>query len=105
MAGDEAIELAARAWEDEAPGIRAQVAPAAGTRYAVVEYEPGAQRPDWCREGHHGFVLDGSLEFEFADDGEPLRLRAGQAFVLAPGRGHRGRNTAHGVTRFFLVDD
>jgi quercetin dioxygenase-like cupin family protein len=104
MAHDQAIELAARAWQDDGPGIRTKEAHADGSRWAVVEYGPGARREEWCGVGHRGFVLDGAIEYEFDDGGEPLRLRAGQAFVLGAGRGHRGRNTADEATRLFLID-
>src|SRR3954471_10081333 len=104
MADDQAIELAAQAWHDDGPGIRAKEAHADGSRWAVVEYASGARREEWCTDGHRGFVLDGSIEYEFDDGGEPLRLRAGQAFVLAAGRGHRGANTAGEATRLFLID-
>jgi quercetin dioxygenase-like cupin family protein len=104
VADDQAIDLAARAWQDDAPGIRAKEAHADGSRWAIVEYGEGARRDEWCSDGHRGFVLDGAIEYEFDDGGEPLRLRAGQAFVLAGGRGHRGRNTASEPTRLFLID-
>lgn len=102
---DEAIELQGLPWEDDAPGIRARAAQAQGCRWAIVEYGEGAAREEWCTDGHRGFVLAGAIEYEFDDGGEPLALREGQAFVLAAGRGHRGRNTAAGATRLFLIDD
>lgn len=105
MADDQAIELAAQPWHDDAPGIRAKEAHADGSRWAVVEYGPDARRDEWCTDGHRGFVLDGAIEYEFEDGGEPLRLRAGQAFVLGGGRGHRGHNVADEATRLFLIDD
>jgi hypothetical protein len=102
---DEAVELAGRDWEADAPGIRAKASHAAGSRWAIVEYGPGASRDEFCTDGHRGFVLDGSIEYEFDDGGAPLALRQGQGFVLAAGRGHRGRNTADGATTIFLIDD
>jgi quercetin dioxygenase-like cupin family protein len=102
---DEAIELQGLPWEDDAPGIRARAAHAQGSRWAIVEYGEGASRDEWCTDGHRGFVLAGAIEYEFGDGGDPLGLREGQAFVLAAGRAHRGRNTAVGATRLFLIDD
>ena len=104
MPDDQAIDLAALPWQDDAPGIRAKESHADGSRWAIVEYGEGAAREEWCTDGHRGFVLDGAIEYEFDDGQEPLSLRAGQAFVLAAGRGHRGRNTAGGATRLFLID-
>lgn len=102
---DELVDLAGTGWEADAPGIRARARTAAGSRWAIVEYGPAAAREEWCTDGHRGYVLDGAIEYEFDDGGEPLAARAGQGFVLAAGRGHRGRNTAPGPTTLFLIDD
>ena len=76
-----------------------------GSRWALVEYAPGARREEWCTEGHRGFVVDGAISYEF-DDGHPrIEARAGQAFLLPGGQGHRGTNLADGPTRLFLIDD
>ena len=103
-ADDEAVDLTGE-WEDDGPGIRARASHAAGSRFAVVEYSQGAMRAEWCTDGHRGYVLSGSIEYEFDDGRPPLALAEGHAFVLAAGRGHRGRNTAAGPTRLFLIDD
>ena len=101
-----AVDLGGVPWEDEAPGIRARPEQAAGSRWAIVEYGPGAARSEWCTDGHRGYVLEGALEYEFDDGTAPLALREGQGFVLAAGTGHRGRNTAADrATRIFLIDD
>lgn len=96
-------------WTDDAPGIRAREVEVRGARWAVVEYEAGASREDWCEEGHRGFVISGRIEYEFDDGSEPLRASEGEAFFLPPaplGEGaHRGRNTSGGPTRLFLIDD
>lgn len=95
-------------WTDEAPGVQAREAEVEGTRWAVVEYEEGASRDDWCAEGHRGYVVAGEIEYEFDDGREPLRACEGEAFLLPPaslGSGaHRGRNTARKPTRLFLID-
>jgi quercetin dioxygenase-like cupin family protein len=93
------------AWEDEGPGIRARAEQAAGSRWAVVEYAPGAAREEWCTDGHRGYVLAGTIQYEFDDGSTPLALRGGQGFVLAAGTGHRGRNVSAETTRLFLIDD
>jgi hypothetical protein len=77
------VDFGGVAWEDEAPGIRARPEQAAGSRWAIVEYGPGAARPEWCTDGHRGYVLEGALEYEFDDGSPPLALREGQGFVLA----------------------
>ena len=96
-------------WTEDAPGIRAREETVDGARWATVEYAEGIGREEWCEEGHRGFVLSGSIEYEFDDGSPPLRANEGEAFRLphAPlGDGaHRGRNLARGATRLFLIDD
>ena len=92
-------------WVDEAPGVRAKVVTVAGTRWALVEYEPGCGRPEWCVEGHRGYVVSGAIHYEFDDGQEPLALTAGHGFFLPAGQAHRGYNHQPKVTRLFVVDD
>ena len=91
--------------EPDVPGIAAREAEVDGLRWALVEYEPGARREEWCRDGHAGYVVSGAVEYEFDDGGTTLTAREGQAFSLSTGRGHRGRNLDPGVTRLFLIDE
>jgi len=98
------IDFAQLPWEDEAPGIRTQATIHEGSRWAVVEYAPGAHRGEWCTDGHRGWVVAGDIEYEFDDGHVPLRAATGEAFRLPGGQGHRGRNRADGPTRLFLID-
>lgn len=99
------VAFEALEWEDDGPGIRARASEVGGSRWAVVEYGPGAARDEWCTDGHRGYVIEGALEYEFDDGSEPLSLRAGDGFLLAAGTGHRGRNVADAPARIFLIDD
>jgi len=96
-------------WIDDAPGIRARETEVEGARWAIVRYGEGARREEWCEEGHRGYVVEGEIEYEFADGRGPLRASEGEAFLLPPaslgGGAHRGRNLAPGPTRLFLIDD
>lgn len=105
MSEPRAVRLSGVDWADDVPGIRDRAAAVEGARWAVVEYAPGAHREEWCTDGHRGFVLEGEIEYEFDDDREPLRLGAGDAFLLTAGPAHRGRNLAAGPTTMFLIDD
>ena len=100
-----AVDFPSLDWEEEGAGIRALVAQAAGSRWAVVEYGPGAARDEWCTDGHRGYVLEGAIEYDFEDGSGPLALSRGHGFVLAAGTGHRGRNPGETTTRLFLIDD
>lgn len=105
MKEDRVISLSAREWQDDVPGIRAKEEVVSARRWAIVAYEPGAKREEWCLDGHWGYMLAGVIEYEFDDGGPPLRVEAGEGFALKTGRGHRGRNLADGEAQLFLIDD
>jgi quercetin dioxygenase-like cupin family protein len=92
-------------WTDDQPDIHSRAASALGQRWAIVEYEPGAAREEWCTDGHRGYVLTGRIEYEFDDGSTPLAIGQGQGFFLAAGTGHRGRNPGASATHLFLIDD
>ena len=99
------LDFASVGWADDQADIRSRAAEALGSRWAIVEYGPHAARDEWCTDGHRGYVLAGRIEYEF-DDGSPLlAVGEGEAFFLAAGTGHRGRNPGATVTRLFLIDD
>lgn len=105
MHDDLVVALARAEWQPDVPGIRAREEVVDGRRWAVVAYEPGARREEFCVDGHWGYVIEGAIEYEFEDGGPPLKVEQGEAFALKTGRGHRGRNLAEGETRLFLIDD
>jgi hypothetical protein len=105
MTDDQVVPLKSVDWQDDVPGIRAREMVVDGRRWAIVAYEPGAWREEYCRDGHWGLVLEGAVEYEFDDGGERLEASKGEAFFLSTGRGHRGRNLASEETRLFLIDD
>jgi quercetin dioxygenase-like cupin family protein len=75
-----------------------------GTRWALVTYAPGAGRADWCETPHSGYLLDGTLTYEFEDGRAPLALHAGDAFALPEHPRHRGRNGGDEPARLFIID-
>ncbi|HEX2160201.1 MAG TPA: hypothetical protein VHF88_00070 [Thermoleophilaceae bacterium] len=88
--------------EREAPGIASRSIEVDGVRWAVVEFEPGISREEWCEEGHCGLVLEGEVVYELTA-GDALRVVAGEAFALPEGDGHRARAGAAGA-RLFVID-
>jgi quercetin dioxygenase-like cupin family protein len=85
-------------------GVRDREADVGGTRWAHVEYAPGAGRADWCETPHSGYVLSGTLTYAFEDGREELTLRAGDAFALPSDPRHRGRNEGAEPARIFIID-
>ncbi len=99
------LDFDAIGWADDQPDIHSRAEQALGQRWAIVEYEAGAAREEWCTDGHRGYVLEGRVEYEF-DDGSPrLEVSRGQGFFLSAGTGHRGHNPGATATRLFLIDD
>jgi quercetin dioxygenase-like cupin family protein len=92
-------------WGDDQPDIHSRETSALDQRWAIVEYEAGARRDEWCTDGHRGYVLAGAIEYEFHDGSPPLAVGEGQGFWLAAGTGHRGRNPGTATARLFLIDD
>ena len=98
------VPFSSVALEPEAAGIASRALAVNGVRWALVEYEPGVLREEWCTQGHSGYVLEGEITYELADEPEPLELRAGDGFTLPDGAGgHRGR-AGPGGARLFLID-
>ena len=105
MVDPRVLDLDGLEWDEEAPGVRARHTDVDGVRWAIVEYAPGGGRPEWCTTAHVGYVLSGTIEYEFSDDRPPLQASTGQGFTLPPGAGHRGRNRFEGPATLLVVDE
>jgi quercetin dioxygenase-like cupin family protein len=105
MTAGGSLDFESIGWKDDQPDIHSRAAQALGQRWAIVEYEAGASREEWCTDGHRGYVLEGQIEYEFDDGSSPLAVEQGQGFFLAAGTGHRGRNPGVTAARLFLIDD
>jgi hypothetical protein len=102
----EIIGLNEAEWDEQVPGITLKTVPAGdGTVWNRVSYAAGAVRDDvWCEKGHRGFVLDGTMSYEYQDDGETFSIEAGNGFIVSSGRAHRGHNLSHAQATFLMID-
>ena len=75
-----------------------------GVRWARVEYAPGHGRGHWCDTPHCGYVVSGTIRYEFEDGREPLDVPAGEGFLLPVSPGHRGRNDGVEPAVLFIID-
>ena len=74
----------------------------AGMRMIEIGQDSG--EPDWCEEGHVGFILDGELETNI--NGTIERLSAGDGLIIPSGKEYRHKSkAARGIVRLVLVDD
>lgn len=104
MTEPQAIDFSMRDPVSNDAGVRDREVQVAGTRWALVEYEPGHGRADWCDTPHAGYVVAGRVIYEFEDGREDLAIGAGEAFALPPRPRHRGRNSDNELVRLFIVD-
>src|SRR5437868_3283018 len=95
----QSVNLDSADWQNEDPGVRTRAVQAGGSRWVLVEYEPLAQREDWCIDGHRGYVLKGRIEYDFQDKSPSLVCTEGQGILLEAGKGHRGRNPSNSTTQ------
>jgi quercetin dioxygenase-like cupin family protein len=86
------------------PGVTDREMEIDGTRWALVSYSPGAGREGWCDVPHSGYVVSGTITYDFEDGRDALELGPGEAFVLPPDPRHRGRNEGDAPAQLFLID-
>lgn len=104
MQRPEIVELDAVEWVEEDEGVRARVGRVRGGRWALVEYAPRSERHEWCMDGHVGYILAGTIEYEL-EGGGMIEVGAGSCFVLPAGQRHRGRNRGREMARLLVIDD
>lgn len=85
-------------------GVKDRETDVDGTRWALVEYAPGHGRADWCETPHSGFLVSGSLTYDFEDGRAPITLTPGDGFALPTHPRHRGRNDGTEPARLFIID-
>jgi quercetin dioxygenase-like cupin family protein len=67
----------------------------------LLRFEPGFEDPNWCVNGHAGFVLRGTLRLAF-DEGA-VEVGEGEGFVIDPGTRHRAANAGKDAVVLFIA--
>ena len=67
----------------------------------LLRFEPGFEDPNWCVNGHAGFVLEGALRLAL-DEGF-LEVGEGEGFVIDPGTRHRAANAGPRAVVLFIA--
>jgi quercetin dioxygenase-like cupin family protein len=103
MAGSQ-VDFGKLDWEGWASGAgaRIKIAEDQGQRVRLFEMAPGFVEPQWCENGHAGYVVRGEYVTEL--EGQTWTMRAGQGFILPPGTRHRSRNNGSLPATLFIVD-
>jgi len=90
-------------WESQLPGARYKAFEDGGTRLRLAEFARDFVAPDWCTEGHVGYVLEGEVDIDF--DGHVERFSAGDGLFIPEGEEHRHKPiVVTDVVRLVLVE-
>jgi quercetin dioxygenase-like cupin family protein len=89
---DPKIDFEEIEWSAAAPGARFKAAERDGVRVRLLEFTTQFVETDWCRKGHTGVVLEGTLEIDFS--GRRSRFEAGQALHIPAGEPGKHKATA-----------
>ena len=90
-------------WESQLPACRFKAFRHGETTLRVVEYAKDFVAPDWCTDGHIGYVLEGELDIDFA--GRVVRFAAGDGLFIPEGEARRHKPTpVSDVVRVVLVE-
>lgn len=87
-----------------APFNRGRTIETNGKRFRLAEFDAGFVEDGWCLKGHHGCVLSGELEIEFAEG--PEQFHPGDGLSIPAGETHKHRAIVKsGTVRLFLIED
>ena len=67
----------------------------------LLRFEPGFEDPNWCVNGHAGYVLRGTLRLAF--DEAIAEVSEGEGFVIDPGTRHRATNSGREAVELFIA--
>ncbi len=93
------IDFDAVEWANAARGSRFKAFDLEGSRLRLLEFTPEFVETDWCRKGHTGVVLEGTLEIDF--DGRVERFEPGHALFIPPG--DSGKHKVHALSERVLL--
>jgi quercetin dioxygenase-like cupin family protein len=90
-------------WETQLPASRFKAFHHGDTTLRVAEYAKGFVSPEWCTDGHIGYVLEGEMDIDFA--GNAVRFVAGDGLFIPEGEAHRHKpSVVTDVVRVVLVE-
>ena len=91
-------------WSSPAPGVRSKTHCQGNRQLRLVEFTSQFVEPDWCVNGHVGYVLEGQMEIDF--NGNKIVFSAGDGIFIPPGEEHKHMGKAlTDVVRMILVED
>jgi quercetin dioxygenase-like cupin family protein len=98
------VDFGSLAWQTPLPKARYKASQHGNRRIRLVEFAKGFVEPDWCIQGHMGYVLDGEMDVDF--DGQVVRFSTGDGVAIPAGEKNRHKATViTDVVRLILVED
>ncbi len=67
-------------WETPAVGVRIKKVVSGENQIRLVEFSEGFIEAEYCRKGHIGYVVEGSMKLDV--NGKMVDFKAGEAFIL-----------------------
>lgn len=89
------------AWENVAPGARQKSIVCAGQRLRLVEFNDTFLEPDWCCQGHAGYLLAGRLLIDFS--GTIQEFKQGDGLLINAGSENKHKASVRRGERALLI--
>jgi quercetin dioxygenase-like cupin family protein len=98
------VDFGSMEWQSRRQGARYKLFQQGSRQLRLVEFTSGEVDPNWCSEGHIGFVLSGALEIDFG--GRVVFYTEGDGIFIpsGPSSAHRARSITPG-TRLVMVEE
>ena len=98
------INFAAVPWDESNVGVRSKAVVQNGRKLRLVEFTSDFVEPEWCLNGHIGYVLDGDLEITFPDRTE--RFTTGDGIMIFVGENERHKAKVVGsIVKLVFVEE
>ena len=98
------IDFNSMEWQSPVNGVRFKAYEQGGRKLRLVEFAKDFIEPDWCTQGHVGYILEGQMEIDF--DGNKEVFGPGDGVFIPAGEEHKhiGRVLTDKV-KAILVED
>ena len=77
------VDFDAIPWNEPAKGVRSKAIVKGNQQLRLVEFSYGFVEPDWCLNGHAGYVIDGEFTNDYA--GTLERYKTGDIIFIPKG--------------------
>jgi quercetin dioxygenase-like cupin family protein len=98
------IDFESIEWESPADGVRFKAHEQDGKKLRLVEFSKEFVEPDWCTNGHIGYILEGQMEIDFDGNKEVLGPGDGVFIPAGPRHKHKGRVLTDKVTAILIEE-